>query len=145
MAYNPNSGDLVHVDHIELRSRGSLPNSASADDATLAPFAVAADLANGAEHIVKVAYLPHVDMKYFANFSATRAATRFMIDGGENRRLGLFLVFFDDGIDADSPSIALPLNLPELLDLPGDGRAYLGFTAATGSRWQKHDILSWRV
>ena len=39
----------------------------------------------------------------------------------------------------------VPLNLPEALGLPGDGTAHVGLTAATGERWQAHDVTSWAV
>lgn len=147
--YNPDgggafAGDAAPVDHVELRSRGAAPNAAAGADALLAPV-VFHDLADGREHLVKVKYVPRLAMEYFANFSAYPAAARYMVDGGENRRLGLFLVFLDDGVAADSPSIAVPLNLPEMLALGGDGRAYVGLTASTGARWQKHDITSFAV
>ncbi|KAJ8610103.1 hypothetical protein CTAYLR_007074 [Chrysophaeum taylorii] len=141
--YNP-TADAAPVDHVELRSRGNGPNSAFSDDARLVPF-VPHDLADGAIHFAKIAYLPDVDLTYFGYFEATRHADRFMRDAGEHRRLGLFLVWLDDGIAADHPAIAIPLNLPHLLGLGGDGAAYIGFTAATGQRWQNHDILSWYV
>ena len=31
------------------------------------------------------------------------------------------------------------------LGLPGDGTAHVGLTAATGERWQAHDVTSWAV
>ena len=63
----------------------------------------------------------------------------------EARRLGLVTVFLDDGVAADRPALAVPLNLPEALGLPGDGTAHVGLTAATGERWQAHDVTSWAV
>ncbi|KAH8064195.1 hypothetical protein JL721_8338 [Aureococcus anophagefferens] len=147
MDYNPDvagafAGDAAPVDHVEVRSRGRLPNAASGAEALLAPV-VFHDLADGLEHLVKVRYLPYVDMAYFANFSVYPAAAPYMVDGGENRRLGLLLVFLDDGVALDSPSMAIPMNLPEMLGLDGDGLAYVGLTASTGKRWQKHDVTSW--
>jgi hypothetical protein len=32
-----------------------------------------------------------------------------------------------------------------MLGLDGDGLAYVGLTASTGKRWQKHDVTSWYV
>lgn len=142
MNYNPGA-DAVPNDHVELRSRGARENSALGEG-QLAPF-VAHDLADGKLHVVKVRYVPTIDTRYFASFAANPSAARFMVDGGESRRLGLFLVWLDDGIETDEPAIALPTNLPELLELDGDGRAFVGFTAATGTKWQKHDLLSWFV
>jgi hypothetical protein len=46
--------------------------------------------------------------------------------------------------DMYSPVITTPINLGNTLNLD-DGRAYIGFTAATGDQyWQAHDILSWK-
>ena len=149
MDYNPDrdgafAGDAAPVDHVELRTRGTAANAAHGADALLAPV-VFHDLADGREHLVKVVYKPEVDMAYFANLSVYPAAAQYMVDGGENRRLGLFLVFLDDGVAADSPAIAVPMNLPEMLGLAGAGTAYVGLTAATGKRWQKQDLTSWYV
>lgn len=48
-------------------------------------------------------------------------------------------VFLDDMVEA---VINLPISLKYAMKL-NQGRSYVGFTAATGSRWQNHDILSW--
>jgi hypothetical protein len=66
----------------------------------------------------------------------------FLKDNDENRRLGTFLVFIDEGITNDEPILAIPINLSVLLRLPQD-QAFVGFTASTGLKWEKHDILSW--
>ncbi|KAJ1449977.1 concanavalin A-like lectin/glucanase domain-containing protein [Pelagophyceae sp. CCMP2097] len=141
-SYNPES-DPAPVDHVAVRARGpGRANSAVEEDALLAP-GVVHDLADGKEHFAKVAYLPYVAMDYFANFSTTPNAAPFVVDAGEHRRCGTFLVWLDEGIGRDSPSIAFPINLSELLGLDGEGLAFVGFTAATGRRWEKHDVTSW--
>lgn len=81
-------------------------------------------------------------MEYIDRFSATPNLVPFMKDNDENRRLGTLLVFIDDGVSSDDPILAVPINLSVLLSLPQD-QAYVGFTAATGLKWEKHDILSW--
>ena len=91
------------------------------------------------------AYAPAGPARYAGNLSAYPAAARYAVDGGEARRLGLVTVFLDDGVAADRPALAVPLNLPEALGLPGDGTAHVGLTAATGERWQAHDVTSWAV
>lgn len=40
------------------------------------------------------------------------------------------------------PVLTVPLNLASILNLD-NGQAWLGFTAATGYAWQKHEILNW--
>ncbi len=141
--YSP-PADGFAADHVELRSAGAGAVDAAAPAHRLAPPA-AWDLADGREHLVRVAYAPSVPARYAGNLSAYPAAARYAVDGGEARRLGLVTVFLDDGVAADRPALAVPLNLPEALGLPGDGTAHVGLTAATGERWQAHDVTSWAV
>ena len=55
--------------------------------------------------------------------------------------MGMLSVYVDD---MHTPVLVVPLNLDATLDL-ASGRAYVGFTAATGDNvWQVHDILDWR-
>lgn len=49
----------------------------------------------------------------------------------------LMSVSLDDG----EPEIRVPVDLSTVID--NDGRAYLGFTASTGSGYENHDILDW--
>jgi hypothetical protein len=55
---------------------------------------------------------------------------------------GTLAVYLDDEAQ---PVLIVPLQLDGLLDLgPTHGRAWVGFTAATGSDvWQTHDVLAW--
>ena len=56
----------------------------------------------------------------------------------------MLVVWYDGGIASDTPLLALPLNLASVLHLGDtDELAFIGFTAATGVAWEKHDILSW--
>ena len=66
---------------------------------------------------------------------------QYLKDNGEGRRLGTLAIFVDQGIVEDRPLLAIPVNLGLVLDLH-DGLAYAGFTASTGRKWQKHDILN---
>jgi hypothetical protein len=59
-------------------------------------------------------------------------------DGSEAR--GHVQVYVDD---MDTAVINMPLSLKYALKL-SEGKALVGFTAATGSMWQNHDILDWR-
>jgi hypothetical protein len=52
---------------------------------------------------------------------------------------GILKVYLDD---ASSPMVVAQLDLGPLLDLT-DGRAWVGFTAATGAAVENHDVLSW--
>mmetsp|Transcript_16351 Transcript_16351/g.21203 ORF Transcript_16351/g.21203 Transcript_16351/m.21203 type:complete len:505 (+) Transcript_16351:17-1531(+) len=131
--------DLV-VDHLAIHSRGVHANSASesASFGQQRPHAVG----DGKVHSVKITYVPFVAVEYLDHFSATPNLIPYIMDNDENRRLGTLLVFIDEGIDKDEPLLAVPINLSVLLSLPQD-QAYVGFTAATGLKWEKHDILSW--
>ena len=54
--------------------------------------------------------------------------------------LGLLYIYCENMVD---PVLVVPLNLASTLNL-NRGRAWVGFTAATGSSWQAHDILNWK-
>jgi peptide-N4-(N-acetyl-beta-glucosaminyl)asparagine amidase len=41
-----------------------------------------------------------------------------------------------------TPALTVPINLSSTLSLDA-GKAYVGFTSATGGSWERHDILSW--
>ena len=99
-------------------------------------------IADGRRHLVKITYLPFVAMEYLEYFTASRHLLPFLKDNSESRRLGTLLVFLDEGVATDEPLLAVPVNMGVLLALPQD-QAYVGFTASTGLKWQKHDILSW--
>ena len=53
---------------------------------------------------------------------------------------GTLQVFLDD---MDAALLALPIDLGHTLGL-ADGRAWVGFTAATGRRYQEHHVLGWQ-
>ena len=53
---------------------------------------------------------------------------------------GTLSIFLDDLV---TPALTVPIDLGHTLDLDG-GRAWVGFTAATGGGWQNHDILNWQ-
>ena len=52
---------------------------------------------------------------------------------------GSLQVFIDD---LDNPLMTVYVNLAEVMNLD-NGRAWVGFTAATGDSWQNHDLISW--
>jgi hypothetical protein len=45
-------------------------------------------------------------------------------------------------LDSPTPQLTISVDLPGRLSLP-DGRAWVGFTSATGAEWENHDVLSW--
>ena len=52
---------------------------------------------------------------------------------------GTLSIYLDD---LSTPSLSVPIELGSTLDLDL-GRAFVGFTAATGGGWNNHDILDW--
>lgn len=44
--------------------------------------------------------------------------------------------------DLDNPRMTVYVNLAKVMDLD-QGRAWVGFTAASGADWQNHDLISW--
>ena len=46
-------------------------------------------------------------------------------------------------LDDLGPVLTVSVDLAQTLDLD-QGRAWVGFTAATGGGWQNHDIQNWR-
>ena len=53
---------------------------------------------------------------------------------------GTLQVYLDD---MDTALLAMPIDLGYALDIP-DGRAWAGFTGATGRRYQEQHVLSWQ-
>lgn len=53
---------------------------------------------------------------------------------------GVLKVYYDD---FTTPVISTAVDFGQLLQLDA-GRAWVGFTAATGGGWQNHDLLSWQ-
>lgn len=52
---------------------------------------------------------------------------------------GNLQVFLDD---LENPLMTVYVNLARVMDLD-EGRAWVGFTAASGADWQNHDLVSW--
>jgi hypothetical protein len=52
---------------------------------------------------------------------------------------GNLRVFLDD---LENPLMTVYVNLAKVMDLD-NGRAWVGFTAASGADWQNHDLVSW--
>jgi hypothetical protein len=52
---------------------------------------------------------------------------------------GNLQVFLDD---LENPLMTVYVNLAKVMDLD-NGRAWVGFTAASGADWQNHDLVSW--
>mmetsp|Transcript_26911 Transcript_26911/g.46377 ORF Transcript_26911/g.46377 Transcript_26911/m.46377 type:complete len:475 (+) Transcript_26911:196-1620(+) len=94
------------------------------------------NFADGFLHNVTINYDSRLREEHVASWDATYwHASRFLTPP-----LGILQVFVDG---ASSPALSVPLNMAAVMSLLSGGRAYVGFTAATGSSWQSHDIFSW--
>lgn len=82
---------------------------------------------------------PHV-MSFFENDWAKGPST---FNGSSG--IGVLTLYCCDD-DLSIPVLAVPLSLRKTLDLSSnEGRAWVGFTAATGvETYQVHDVLSWQ-
>ncbi|TYZ61083.1 hypothetical protein PybrP1_011383 [[Pythium] brassicae (nom. inval.)] len=127
-------------DHVAVYSNGRAGN-ALLESARLSAT-VLRELADGKVHSVKIRYYNEIKYEYAPYFSSTTSLVKFIRDVSEGRRVGTLAVFMDEGIERDVPVLAIPINLAATLRLQAD-EAFVGFTASTGSSWQKHDILGW--
>ncbi len=132
--------DTLNVDHISIQSRGTAPNDALEEGLLGVPRAH--NLADGKVHIARITYFNKLKSEYFDKLVASDSLIQYLKDNGEQKRVGTLVVFVDEGIETDTPLMALPINLSLLLKLPID-KAYVGFASSTGRFYEKHDILSW--
>lgn len=132
--------DLIGVDHVSVQSRGVLPNDPFSPGLLGQPRTT--PIADGAIHLAKVKYFNDLRPEYLNYVVASDTLMPYLLDNGEQKRIGTLVVFVDDGVATDTPLLALPINLSLLLKLPAD-KAYVGFTGATGRFFAKQDILSW--
>ncbi|GMH60603.1 hypothetical protein TL16_g03087 [Triparma laevis f. inornata] len=135
------SNDDIFFDHISVHSNGE--GVMTSDGGSSLGASRAHDMADGRAHIGRVLYLPYIEPAYFPVMSANSHLKKYIKDNGETKRVGTLAIFIDEGIENDKPILALPINLSLLLNL-NQGLAYAGFTASTGEKWEKHDLLSWQ-
>lgn len=142
--YNPEHCDMFY-DHVSIQTNGREKGNGPGCSAAVSQ-ARRTNLADGVIHKAKVTYYPLLlrgaAAALVSNFQGTRNLPPFLLDGEDNQRPGLLAVWVDD-MTHTNPLIALPINLAVALKLRG-GRAYVGFTSATGRNFQKHDIISWK-
>jgi hypothetical protein len=100
------------------------------------------DLADGEIHLVRIAYFSDLRAEYLNYLVASESLLPYLLDNGDQKRIGTLVVCIDDGVANDVPLMAMPINLSLLLDLPTD-KAFVGFTSSTGRFFEKHDLLSW--
>ena len=133
--------DRLGVDHISIQTLGMNPNDALEKGLLGVPRATT--LADGNVHMAQIIYFPQLMPKYLDKLSASAALLPYLLDNGEQKRVGTLVVFMDDGIDTDIPLLAMPINLSLVVRMPSDV-AFVGFTASTGRFYEKHDILQWQ-
>ena len=126
------------MDHVSAHSSGPA-DAINASVSSQLGIAKPHPIADGAQHLVKIRYEPEIRYDLVSHFTATRNMLQYIKDNEESRRVGTLTIFVDDD---ETPLLAMPINLSALLALR-DNAAYVGFTAATGKAWEKHDILAW--
>jgi hypothetical protein len=123
-SYSPadldSNGKLPPGDHISINTLGPAENTAW-HPASLGYTTRQLSLATprGAPRSVRISYRPPID-----------------------RRPPRIRVFLDD-LATPVLEVALEKPLEQVLGLGPDATARVGFTAATGSGWEEHDIVSW--
>jgi hypothetical protein len=133
--------DRFGVDHVSVQSTG--PNKANnAYDAGMLGVPRATALADGEVHLVRVTYYSELKAEYLQYLIASESLIPYLMDNGEQKRIGTLVVYVDEGVETGTPLMAMPINLSLLLDLPTD-KAFVGFTSSTGRFFAKHDLLSW--
>lgn len=131
------------VSHVAVHSGGEDTGAPTDSSAALAWAIDHADFADGKYHEVLIEYAPTHHADDVNNLETTPlnpgiAARMTSAQRGNMRYVGALRVLLDGKI-----VLRMPLNLEALLKLDR-GRAYLGFTGATGSAYQEHSIHAWR-
>jgi hypothetical protein len=91
-------------------------------------------------HAVKLVYLPTVssDENTLSKLTINQALSPFLAQD-EFSHIGSLFLYYDD---MKKPLFILPINIKMLQSIDTE-KLFMGFTAATGNRWQRHEILSW--
>ncbi|KAJ1491439.1 concanavalin A-like lectin/glucanase domain-containing protein [Baffinella frigidus] len=101
-------------------------------------------LQDGDFHYAKIEYTPgvHFNPQSQPLWSSSEYLQQFVKSDG----IGTLRVWVGRSLDALSSTseavINMPLSIKYAMKL-AEGKAYVGFTASTGSMWQNHDILEW--
>lgn len=142
-----------YENHVSVHSNGFRSRNSAHHQASFASTSQIADLTGGAygESVpVRITYNPVFDSALLETqaFQTTQHTAHFftnaefpfggMCDFGIG--IGTLAVY---AFDLVTPILVIPINLDALLELH-HGRAFVGFTAATGTQtWQVHDVLEW--
>lgn len=133
--------DRIGVDHVSFQSGGRGNDNDGLEEGLLG-IPRAHKIADGIVHRVRIVYFSELRAEYLTYLVASANMLRYLIDNGEQKRIGTLVVFMDEGIASNTPLMAMPINLSLLLDLPSD-KGFVGFTSSTGRFYEKHDIVSW--
>jgi len=162
--HNPEMLD-DYENHISVQTRGSRHRNSAHHSFSLGSSTRSSNLADGTVvpgskkdtyretdgvHSVKLHYTPIFDENVL--MSGRLVTSAYMVNFLENSDyqhggqadwgtgMGTLAIYVDDMF---TPLFVIPLNLADTIALD-NGRAYIGFTAATGNEtWQVHDILNW--
>ncbi len=105
----------LNDNHVAVHTRGEQPNTVCSN-ARLGHANVPFNLRDGQTHVARISYANRV-----------------------------LRVFFDG---ASSPTLTVNVDLGAVNGgsiFDGSGRAWVGFTAATGGAWNDHDVMSWSL
>jgi hypothetical protein len=103
------------ANHVSIQSRGATANDAG-HQYSRGSVSPLVDFSDGAVHTARIEYVP-----------------------------GTLRVYLDA---ATTPVLTAPLTLTNVAGgtvLDSSGRAWVGFTSATGNAWEVHDLLSWTL
>ena len=143
--YNSDESD-PYLNHVAVHASGRTEQLTETDARTALGVSVnIPDLADGRSHVASISYSPPSLTQSTLEPGRVRlaelsAALRPELSGGEGggESPGVIRVHVDGRM-----VLELPLVLEEALELD-EGRAYVGFTAATGEAYQEHLVTQWR-
>lgn len=125
--------------HVAVLTRGATAPTLASHHAAIGTSVSVPDLSDGERHVVRVVYDPDF-IAEDATHKSFRSGAHLLSLRNYHHGLGTMKVYVDDLAE---PALTVPINLGAFLDLDA-GRAWVGFTAATGERAQHHDVLSFR-
>ncbi|OQS06188.1 hypothetical protein THRCLA_01760 [Thraustotheca clavata] len=138
--YNPDLLDR-YENHISVQTRGPSASISSHHSYSLGATTEIPDLTDGIYN-VKIMYTPYFtpDMAFKHHFQPSVYVSQYL-DSGNWSVNGLGCL----SIELNNLTVlSVPLHIDQVVQLTTGGRAFLGFTGATGaSTWQVHDILNW--
>ena len=135
--HDAHSRDPYH-NHVAVMTRGAKAPALATHDAAIGTSVTVPNLSDGERHVVRVVYDPDFVPEDASHKSFRGGAYLLDLMRDYKHGLGTMKVFIDDLAD---PVLTVPINLAAFMDLD-NGRAWVGFTAATGRSMQNHDVQS---